>query len=192
MAGDQEPEPQQMDFDKSSTIPRNSDISHSYRQMFQSKRPASTAGLPSTQVPYPPQGAYSTVPYPSTPLHTGAYPLNSAGAQWSIYLFLHLVNILHALNITLKCALFVFKCTVKPYCRCSLRSWLPLWIQLWLLFYRPRTSYRHPWRCHNTPHPVLKAVCSTFSLSWGHRPHPNSYTCHPSENPCGAWHVGSN
>uniref|UniRef100_A0A674N4M0 MTSS I-BAR domain containing 1 n=1 Tax=Takifugu rubripes TaxID=31033 RepID=A0A674N4M0_TAKRU len=47
MAGDQEPEPQQMDFDKSSTIPRNSDISHSYRQMFQSKRPASTAGLPS-------------------------------------------------------------------------------------------------------------------------------------------------
>uniref|UniRef100_A0A674NG53 MTSS I-BAR domain containing 1 n=1 Tax=Takifugu rubripes TaxID=31033 RepID=A0A674NG53_TAKRU len=44
MAGDQEPEPQQMDFDKSSTIPRNSDISHSYRQMFQSKRPASTAG----------------------------------------------------------------------------------------------------------------------------------------------------
>uniref|UniRef100_H3CW65 MTSS I-BAR domain containing 1 n=1 Tax=Tetraodon nigroviridis TaxID=99883 RepID=H3CW65_TETNG len=51
MAGDQEPEPQQMDFDKSSTIPRNSDISHSYRQMFQSKRPASTAGLPSTQGP---------------------------------------------------------------------------------------------------------------------------------------------
>uniref|UniRef100_G3P4Y3 MTSS I-BAR domain containing 1 n=1 Tax=Gasterosteus aculeatus aculeatus TaxID=481459 RepID=G3P4Y3_GASAC len=36
------------DFDKSSTIPRNSDISQSYRRMFQSKRPASTAGLPST------------------------------------------------------------------------------------------------------------------------------------------------
>ncbi|XP_017289367.1 protein MTSS 1 isoform X3 [Kryptolebias marmoratus] len=35
------------DFDKSSTIPRNSDISQSYRRMFQSKRPASTAGLPS-------------------------------------------------------------------------------------------------------------------------------------------------
>lgn len=81
MAGDQEPEPQQMDFDKSSTIPRNSDISHSYRQMFQSKRPASTAGLPSTQVPYPSQGAYSTMPYPSTPLHTGAYPPLSAGSQ---------------------------------------------------------------------------------------------------------------
>ncbi|CAF99992.1 unnamed protein product, partial [Tetraodon nigroviridis] len=80
MAGDQEPEPQQMDFDKSSTIPRNSDISHSYRQMFQSKRPASTAGLPSTQVPYPSQGAYSTMPYPSTPLHTGAYPPLSAGS----------------------------------------------------------------------------------------------------------------
>ncbi|XP_037329656.1 protein MTSS 1-like isoform X3 [Pungitius pungitius] len=36
------------DLEKSSTIPRNSDISQSYRRMFQSKRPASTAGLPST------------------------------------------------------------------------------------------------------------------------------------------------
>lgn len=36
------------DFDKSSTIPRSSDIGQSYRRMFQSKRPASTAGLPST------------------------------------------------------------------------------------------------------------------------------------------------
>lgn len=174
MAGDQEPEPQQMDFDKSSTIPRNSDISHSYRQMFQSKRPASTAGLPSTQVPYPSQGAYSTMPYPSTPLHTGAYPPLSAGTQLSIYL-------------AFTCVLFGVRCTVKSYSCCRLRSWLPLWIQLWLLFYRPRTSYRHPWGCHNTPHPFLKAVCSTFSLCWGHRPHPDSYTCHPSKNPCGAW-----
>uniref|UniRef100_A0A1A7Z123 Metastasis suppressor 1 n=1 Tax=Iconisemion striatum TaxID=60296 RepID=A0A1A7Z123_9TELE len=44
---DQESEQQQSEFDKSSTIPRNSDISQSYRRMFQSKRPASTAGLPS-------------------------------------------------------------------------------------------------------------------------------------------------
>uniref|UniRef100_A0A8C5CC75 Protein MTSS 1-like n=1 Tax=Gadus morhua TaxID=8049 RepID=A0A8C5CC75_GADMO len=52
MAGDQEPEAQQQpDFDKSSTIPRNSEISQSYRRMFQAKRPASTAGLPSTQGP---------------------------------------------------------------------------------------------------------------------------------------------
>ncbi|XP_062321206.1 protein MTSS 1 isoform X4 [Osmerus eperlanus] len=49
MAGDQEVE--QQDFDKSSTIPRNSDISQSYRRMFQAKRPASTAGLPSTGGP---------------------------------------------------------------------------------------------------------------------------------------------
>lgn len=35
------------DYDKSSTMPRNNDISQSYRRMFQSKRPASTAGLPS-------------------------------------------------------------------------------------------------------------------------------------------------
>uniref|UniRef100_A0A8P4KTY5 IMD domain-containing protein n=1 Tax=Dicentrarchus labrax TaxID=13489 RepID=A0A8P4KTY5_DICLA len=48
VGADQEGEPQQSsDFDKSSTIPRNSDISQSYRRMFQSKRPASTAGLPS-------------------------------------------------------------------------------------------------------------------------------------------------
>ncbi|XP_069813220.1 protein MTSS 1 isoform X3 [Dendropsophus ebraccatus] len=44
VSGDQEPD--QQDFDKSSTIPRNSDISQSYRRMFQAKRPASTAGIP--------------------------------------------------------------------------------------------------------------------------------------------------
>ncbi|KAI1901910.1 hypothetical protein AGOR_G00039290 [Albula goreensis] len=43
-----DPEVDQQDFDKSSTIPRNSDISQSYRKMFQAKRPASTAGIPST------------------------------------------------------------------------------------------------------------------------------------------------
>ncbi|XP_071324761.1 protein MTSS 1-like isoform X6 [Trachinotus anak] len=79
MAGDQEPEQQQSDFDKSSTIPRNSDISQSYRRMFQTKRPASTAGLPSTQAPYPGQGAYSAGPYPPTPIHT-AYPSSATGA----------------------------------------------------------------------------------------------------------------
>ncbi|XP_029957950.1 protein MTSS 1-like isoform X12 [Salarias fasciatus] len=81
MAGDQEPEqPQPLDFDKSSTIPRNSDISQSYRRMFQTKRPASTAGLPSTQAPYAGQGVYQhTAPYPTTPVHTGAYPSAPAG-----------------------------------------------------------------------------------------------------------------
>ncbi|XP_077951435.1 protein MTSS 1 isoform X8 [Gasterosteus aculeatus] len=74
MAGDQEPDQQHSDFDKSSTIPRNSDISQSYRLMFQSKRPASTAGLPSTHTPYHGQGAYPAGPYPPTPVHTGAYP----------------------------------------------------------------------------------------------------------------------
>ncbi|XP_062266105.1 protein MTSS 1-like [Platichthys flesus] len=44
---DPDGEQQASDFDKSSTIPRNSDISQSYRRLFQSKRPASTAGLPS-------------------------------------------------------------------------------------------------------------------------------------------------
>ncbi|XP_059837080.1 protein MTSS 1 [Hypanus sabinus] len=35
----------QMNFDKSSTIPRNSDLSQNYRRMFQDKRPASTVSL---------------------------------------------------------------------------------------------------------------------------------------------------
>ncbi|KAG8010215.1 Metastasis suppressor protein 1, partial [Nibea albiflora] len=85
MAGDQEPEQQQMDFDKSSTIPRNSDISQSYRLMFQSKRPASTAGVPSTQAPYPGQGAYPAGHYPSTPIHTGAYPPTPTGSGQGFY-----------------------------------------------------------------------------------------------------------
>ncbi|XP_030013461.1 protein MTSS 1-like isoform X8 [Sphaeramia orbicularis] len=79
MAGDQETE-QQADFDKSSTIPRNSDIGQSYRRMFQTKRPASTAGLPSTQAPYPGQGAYPAGAYPPTPIHTGGYPSSPTGA----------------------------------------------------------------------------------------------------------------
>ncbi|XP_069035736.1 protein MTSS 1 isoform X2 [Lepisosteus oculatus] len=40
-----EEEHDQPDFDKSSTIPRNSDISLNYRKMFQAKRPASTVSL---------------------------------------------------------------------------------------------------------------------------------------------------
>ncbi|XP_067419583.1 protein MTSS 2 isoform X6 [Emydura macquarii macquarii] len=36
----------QSEFDKSSTIPRNSNIAQNYRRMIQTKRPASTAGLP--------------------------------------------------------------------------------------------------------------------------------------------------
>ncbi|XP_076854450.1 protein MTSS 2 isoform X1 [Brachyhypopomus gauderio] len=36
----------QADFDKSSTIPRHSNIAQNYRRMIQTKRPASTAGLP--------------------------------------------------------------------------------------------------------------------------------------------------
>ncbi|NWR60107.1 MTSSL protein, partial [Bucorvus abyssinicus] len=43
--GDIECDPQS-DFDKSSTIPRNSNIAQNYRRMIQTKRPASTAGLP--------------------------------------------------------------------------------------------------------------------------------------------------
>ncbi|XP_017545390.1 MTSS I-BAR domain containing 2a isoform X6 [Pygocentrus nattereri] len=36
----------QTDFDKSSTVPRHSNLAQNYRRMIQTKRPASTAGLP--------------------------------------------------------------------------------------------------------------------------------------------------
>ncbi|CAL8350623.1 unnamed protein product [Merluccius merluccius] len=45
--GDAEAQEGQSDFDKSSTIPRHSNIAQNYRRMIQTKRPASTAGLPS-------------------------------------------------------------------------------------------------------------------------------------------------
>ncbi|XP_061631616.1 protein MTSS 1-like isoform X2 [Phyllopteryx taeniolatus] len=85
MAGEQDPEQQQSEFDKSSTIPRNSDIGQSYRRMFQTKRPASTAGLPSTQPPYAVQGGYPNGTCPSTPTHaytsTGPYPPTPTGSS---------------------------------------------------------------------------------------------------------------
>ncbi|XP_049642315.1 protein MTSS 2 isoform X2 [Suncus etruscus] len=43
------------EFDKSSTIPRNSNIAQNYRRLLQTKRPASTAGLPTAGLP--PAGA---------------------------------------------------------------------------------------------------------------------------------------
>uniref|UniRef100_A0A665WCR7 MTSS I-BAR domain containing 2 n=1 Tax=Echeneis naucrates TaxID=173247 RepID=A0A665WCR7_ECHNA len=47
--GDVEGPDGQTEFDKSSTIPRHSNIAQNYRRMIQTKRPASTAGLPSGQ-----------------------------------------------------------------------------------------------------------------------------------------------
>lgn len=46
MNGDAEGPDGQTEFDKSSTIPRHSNIAQNYRRMIQTKRPASTAGLP--------------------------------------------------------------------------------------------------------------------------------------------------
>ncbi|XP_015461634.3 MTSS I-BAR domain containing 2a isoform X3 [Astyanax mexicanus] len=45
MNGDGESDAQ-TDFDKSSTVPRHSNLAQNYRRMIQTKRPASTAGLP--------------------------------------------------------------------------------------------------------------------------------------------------
>ncbi|XP_077478270.1 protein MTSS 2 isoform X2 [Stigmatopora argus] len=53
----------QADFDKSSTIPRHSNIAQNYRRMIQTKRPASTAGLPSGA---PGPGASATSGTPGT------------------------------------------------------------------------------------------------------------------------------
>lgn len=50
--GDAESE-SQSEFDKSSTIPRNSNIAQNYRRMIQTKRPASTAGLPTGSTALP-------------------------------------------------------------------------------------------------------------------------------------------
>ncbi|KAM6973769.1 protein MTSS 1-like [Aplochiton taeniatus] len=44
-------EGEQPDFDKSSTMPRHCDASQSYQRVYQCKRPASTAGIPSTGAP---------------------------------------------------------------------------------------------------------------------------------------------
>uniref|UniRef100_A0A8C0JF23 MTSS I-BAR domain containing 2 n=1 Tax=Chelonoidis abingdonii TaxID=106734 RepID=A0A8C0JF23_CHEAB len=58
----------QSEFDKSSTIPRNSNIAQNYRRMIQTKRPASTAGLP-TGTPLPasaPPGVATIRRTPST------------------------------------------------------------------------------------------------------------------------------
>ncbi|MEE6522881.1 hypothetical protein FKM82_021534 [Ascaphus truei] len=52
------------DFDRSSTVPRSSSLAQNYRRMLQTKRPASTAGLPSAMPPSgtapPPPQAGST------------------------------------------------------------------------------------------------------------------------------------
>ncbi|XP_051878700.1 protein MTSS 1-like isoform X2 [Pristis pectinata] len=64
VSGDQDVE--QTEFDKSSTIPRNSDISQSYRRMFQAKRPASTAGLPTNSGPVMTPGVATIRRTPST------------------------------------------------------------------------------------------------------------------------------
>ncbi|XP_075393657.1 protein MTSS 2 isoform X3 [Tenrec ecaudatus] len=45
------------EFDKSSTIPRNSNIAQNYRRLIQTKRPASTAGLPTASGTGLPSGA---------------------------------------------------------------------------------------------------------------------------------------
>lgn len=53
----------QADFDKSSTIPRHSNIAQSYRRMIQTKRPASTAGLPAGKALHgSPNGAGASSP----------------------------------------------------------------------------------------------------------------------------------
>lgn len=49
--GDADGEGPAAEFDKSSTIPRNSNIAQNYRRLLQTKRPASTAGLPTAGLP---------------------------------------------------------------------------------------------------------------------------------------------
>uniref|UniRef100_A0A3P8UJ58 MTSS I-BAR domain containing 2b n=1 Tax=Cynoglossus semilaevis TaxID=244447 RepID=A0A3P8UJ58_CYNSE len=72
--GDNEaPDSQAQEFDKSSTIPRHSNIAQNYRRMIQTKRPASTAGLPSAVhgpgahgIPGQPSGGGAGIPGTAT------------------------------------------------------------------------------------------------------------------------------
>lgn len=64
--GDAEGPDGQTDFDKSSTIPRHSNIAQNYRRMIQTKRPASTAGLPTGAHGIPPGGASGGAGTPGT------------------------------------------------------------------------------------------------------------------------------
>ncbi|KAK1796302.1 hypothetical protein P4O66_009368 [Electrophorus voltai] len=51
----------QLDFDKSCTVPRNSDLSLNYRNLFQSRRPASTVSLLVDPEPLPRQPHTATI-----------------------------------------------------------------------------------------------------------------------------------
>ncbi|XP_076127603.1 protein MTSS 2-like isoform X1 [Alosa pseudoharengus] len=74
MNGDADVDPQ-ADFDKSCTVPRHSNLAQNYRRMIQTKRPASTAGLPAgmgTKVGTPPHGAapHGAYSHPHSPSET--------------------------------------------------------------------------------------------------------------------------
>ncbi|XP_061679153.1 MTSS I-BAR domain containing 2a isoform X2 [Syngnathoides biaculeatus] len=56
----------QPEFDKSSTVPRHSNIAQSYRRMIQTKRPASTAGLPAATIRRTPSSKTGVRRTPST------------------------------------------------------------------------------------------------------------------------------
>ncbi|XP_031420373.1 MTSS I-BAR domain containing 2a isoform X2 [Clupea harengus] len=80
MNGDADVDPH-TDFDKSCTVPRHSNLAQNYRRMIQTKRPASTAGLPAgigLKVGTPPHGTtpHGTHSHPHSPSDT-----NGAGGH---------------------------------------------------------------------------------------------------------------
>ncbi|XP_045666186.1 protein MTSS 2 isoform X4 [Ursus americanus] len=67
------------EFDKSSTIPRNSNIAQNYRRLIQTKRPASTAGLPSASGAPPGVATIRRTPSTKPTKPTVRRALSSAG-----------------------------------------------------------------------------------------------------------------
>nr|XP_051703232.1 protein MTSS 2 isoform X4 [Oryctolagus cuniculus] len=67
------------EFDKSSTIPRNSNIAQNYRRLIQTKRPASTAGLPTTGLPSGAPPGVATIRRTPSTKPTVRRALSSAG-----------------------------------------------------------------------------------------------------------------
>lgn len=67
------------EFDKSSTIPRNSNIAQNYRRLIQTKRPASTAGLPTAGLPTGAPPGVATIRRTPSTKPTVRRALSSAG-----------------------------------------------------------------------------------------------------------------
>uniref|UniRef100_G1L648 MTSS I-BAR domain containing 2 n=1 Tax=Ailuropoda melanoleuca TaxID=9646 RepID=G1L648_AILME len=73
------------EFDKSSTIPRNSNIAQNYRRLIQTKRPASTAGLPSASGAPPGVATIRRTPSTKPAVRRALSSLQVSNWIWSLF-----------------------------------------------------------------------------------------------------------